>query len=329
MESLRNWLIGEAGAAWIFGVAGILGAIYVWLKRDRPPRAIVQEIDKTFLFGANPSVRSKLEVYYTDKDGIKKPIKSLVRKRLVIYNNGTKDILEEIKVTLGIINNAYSEFKKDQFIEFSIDERDSTIEILNEESDHTFVSKITIIIPYLNSYSSHCHYINCYLLSEHEVDLDLIEGYGKGWSTLLVSKNKISNEIYKIWKRIDRINAVVCYSLYIIGLIGGIMFIVSFYRHPGNKVFLAYLRPTPENVSAAIQYITEYLTILQKNGYWASIIYTYNKFDYSGAFIALFSFVLEVFIRVELRGNRLKVLLLRFWGLQPESSFADSRDDEH
>ena len=65
MQSFWNWLIGEAGAGWIVGILGIIGGIYAWRKRERPPRVVLQEVNSVNLLDIHPSQAEKLEVYYT------------------------------------------------------------------------------------------------------------------------------------------------------------------------------------------------------------------------------------------------------------------------
>ena len=74
---ITEWLIGEAGAAWIIGVLGILGAAYTWLRRERPVRIIVQELSHTRLLDIHPAQRDSLLVSYKTSDGKEAPITDL------------------------------------------------------------------------------------------------------------------------------------------------------------------------------------------------------------------------------------------------------------
>ena len=69
MPRFWDWLIGEAGAGWIIGLLGLLGVLFTWLRRERPSRVIIQEINTIRLLDIHPSQRERLSVHYTDTQG--------------------------------------------------------------------------------------------------------------------------------------------------------------------------------------------------------------------------------------------------------------------
>jgi len=188
MENFWNWFIGEAGAAWIFGVLGILGVVYTWLKRPRPPKVIVQEVERLKLLDIHPSQREKLKVFYIDPEG-QQAIENLEQKKVVIYNTGTKDILEPVKLRMRFYQKI-EKVDKWKFWRFVLDNPECTLEPIPPDKSSSWVD-IDVQIPYLNSYPNHKHYLTGYLISDGEMEIELVKRIGKGWSSRYVTPQAV------------------------------------------------------------------------------------------------------------------------------------------
>lgn len=179
MESFWDWLIGEAGAGWIIGLLGVMGGVYAWLRRERPGRVIVQEVNRVRLLDIDASQRNQLAVYYKESDGTQVQITDLVQSEWVIYNGGSRDILEPFSITLGPKGKAYSGFLKvvgqDNWC------RSSVI----RDPGNQVVTGIRFEFDYLNAYQEHEQIARFFLLAEQVFSVELVEGNGRGWSAML------------------------------------------------------------------------------------------------------------------------------------------------
>ena len=113
MPSFFEWFIGEAGAGWVIGVLGLLGMLYTWRRRERPPKVVVPEIGKTRLLDLDPSEHEKLSVYYKDSAGEDRRVQKLQQGEYAVYNNGTVDISEPLEFSLMFTHSDLQEYDQD------------------------------------------------------------------------------------------------------------------------------------------------------------------------------------------------------------------------
>jgi hypothetical protein len=187
--SFSEWLVGEAGAGWIIGVIGVIGALYTWVKRERAPRIVIQEVETIRLLDIHKSLSGRLNVYYGEKQDKQEKINDLVQKKVVIYNYGTRDILEEINISFQIKENFgknHSGFCR-VILEGSNNGQVETI----YNNDNEVFEEIKLTLPYLNSYHEHHEYNTVYILTNNPVKMELKRGSGKGWSSYIVTLSKI------------------------------------------------------------------------------------------------------------------------------------------
>lgn len=211
MAGVWNWLIGEAGAAWIFGPLGILGLIYGWRNRPRPAKVIIQELETLRLLDIHPAQRDKVKVYYSDERYDNAPIDALQQRELAIFNSGTQDITEPITLLL------YITLVGPQYLcRFALETQQEAIEVVAlRDNKPGFVAEIS----YLNSFSVHGEYVRAYIISEGEVVIEKIEGSGKGWSSQFVSQGAIQqaeikvNRVYGIILLVVGVPLVLCVVL--------------------------------------------------------------------------------------------------------------------
>lgn len=188
-----NWLIGEAGIGCLIGVltllGGIAGAIFSWLKRERPTRVIVQELMETVLLDIHPAQRKNLSVFYTSSEGEQTRINNLIQKSLCIYNMGTKNIEEPLNLLLYLSERDTSKKPAGFWKIFFDSPLQCQSELLTDESGTNIGVKITL--PFLNSYSYHQQIVIAKLVSEHPVEIKLVGGIGKGWSASYYTMEQI------------------------------------------------------------------------------------------------------------------------------------------
>ena len=243
MNQFFSWLIGEAGAGWIIGIIGVISGIYAWVKRERPPKVIFQEIETVSLLDIHPSHRDKLEIYLTSAES-KTPINQLQQTMLVIYNSGTKDITTPLNVELGVMKSGEKSpggIKK--LLEPYFDAPATSSLIFNGNNE---VAGINIAIPYLNSFRMHNHFITGYITSEQPIDFQLRKGDGVGWSSYFIPLRKPTLIKLKVISIIRKIY----YALAILTLVLFLPFFVQMFKDPTMSVFF---NPSTENVNSAIQ----------------------------------------------------------------------------
>jgi hypothetical protein len=187
MLAFWQWLISDGGAGWVFGVAGLISFIISWIRRARPPKVVVQVIEEVSLVDIHPSQRHRITIAYRNDQGDQEVTQSLHQKVLVIYNNGTSDILVPVSFTLRL-------HRPDRKF-FHLVSDDVKIDAQNYTDDLTKpYTDVRIDLPYLNSFNEHKHFLKLYLISENEINVELINAQGKGWSALFVPRDKVAPE---------------------------------------------------------------------------------------------------------------------------------------
>lgn len=239
MNSLWHWLLSDAGAGWIIGIIGLLGALYSWLKKERPPHILVQEVDKTSLLDVHASQREKIKVFFEKSDETRR-IFGLEQRKLVIYNSGSRDVTDEINFTL------HAKVSEDENGEKNFPNLLEVIFLPNlpvtilQKADEIL---ITITIPHLNSYSNHRQYVTGYILSDTPVLIDA-QGQGKGWSVYFVN-DKVQRNL-----TIEKIFNVVSSISFLAIPLGFVLLIYGAIRDP---LGIVYFNPTNENINAAVE----------------------------------------------------------------------------
>ena len=255
MQGIWDWLIGEAGAGWIVGLAGLCLVVYGWLRRERAPRVIVQEVKRTKLLDIHPSQRESLKVFHTDEDEKLTAIEDLEQKDIVIYNDGSADIVEPVALRLQF-NQPGS--KPDQFPGFwrwVFDDPAYSWEPVRVEGEDTSVG-VRVQLPYLNSYAVHHHYVRGYLISDRGLAVQLLDRVGKGWSAQFVALERIGRleqSAVRAVKWLGRALALLS-MLILVGSMGLSM------RDARGR---AGLNPTSENIQAAVAEYQESLETRQ------------------------------------------------------------------
>jgi hypothetical protein len=183
VQTFWDWFIGEAGAAWIALLFTTGWALYERLRRERPPKVVIQEAfkAKTLELAHRSNVITTL---FTDAEGEQHPIDKLVEVVFFIYNDGSRDILDSIELVL----NLGEEGDKGLWRLFLEDIKCTSEKAFDHEG---FCTGVRIKIPYLNSFPNHKHYTKALLISDRELTPKLSQGIGKGWSARLVPLQKI------------------------------------------------------------------------------------------------------------------------------------------
>lgn len=187
MGAFWDWFIGEAGAAWIIGLLGLIGVIYTLFHRERAPRVILQETSSRWLLNIHDSQRDALRVQYGTPPEDVIDIHSLEQTDLVIYNTGTKDLTEPIEIMLRFRRIASSD--GDTVVGFwRLTFDDAVCMAQPERSTATEPSdEVVVTVQYLNSYDIHGHCARGYLISENTIEPELVTGTGRGWSARCVT----------------------------------------------------------------------------------------------------------------------------------------------
>ncbi len=249
MQSFWQWFIGEAGAGWIIGILGVIGGVYAWLRRERPPRIVIQEVKQISLLDIHPSQSDKIHVGYSDTDGSEHKIESLEQVKLAVYNLGTKDITETVDFVLTFRRKKQPADAEDSesigFWRLVFD--DATCEAESIPTDGSVHEQsVRIRIPYLNSYRTHHHYALAYLMTEHAAQLQLVRGNGKGWSASL-------STLDQFWTRRRTMARAVRMTAIGLVLLAGVL---CFFVMLGDPFYAVQITPTLDNVDRLIELLT-------------------------------------------------------------------------
>lgn len=185
MSSFWDWFIGDAGAAWIVGALSVLLTLYMWQKRERPAKVVVQVINKISLLNIHSAGVTKLHVFYEDEQGGMNRIQALEQTEIIIYNSGTRDITEPLEVNLRF------RFKDKKGLWAILgDDAAKTMSMHYGAQDQYIDSKFSS--PYLNSYFEHQQIYTIFLVAEYPMEVELLPSFGKGWSSYLVALEGMS-----------------------------------------------------------------------------------------------------------------------------------------
>lgn len=250
MESFSRWLLGEAGAGWIIGIIGILGGLYAWTRREKAPKIIVQQVRSISLLDVHPSQSGSIRVAYLDPTHEPCGIESLHQTELVVYNTGTKDVVEPIELVITFhrkeaTNGSIGE-NEIGFWKLVFDDVGCKSETLLS-NDEEVGQRALMTIPYLNSYSTHGHCVRAYLITEHSVELRLVRGTGKGWSAALYTLDQFADARAKT-ARLIRYGLLASYVVCSIWLFSTLL---------QSPVSAALYMPTLKNLDRAIEVLSQ------------------------------------------------------------------------
>jgi len=315
MQPFLDWLIGEAGAGWIIGLLGLLGALYAWLNRDRAPRVIIQEVGRVRLLDIHPSQRERLSVFYTDTQGTQESVQTLEQKKIVIYNNGTKDISEPVRFALGF-HGEDSQEEFEGFWRLIFDDIECASEPMFDDAQDVCIGA-RVGIPYLNSYPAHGHYVTAYLISDREIKIELSEGIGKGWSAYFVPLcrlEEIQGRVTVIFSRITNALILLTAGMFVLA-------VAQLLSNP-NPLTRVFLNPTPDKIEAALRQQRDLFEALRTSGllgYYRAYLQT------SGAlptiFIIIIGLMLLSGVLSSLKEKTGELISRKFLGTQPASKF--------
>lgn len=212
MQAFWDWLIGEPGAVWITGALLLLAKLIITcLRRERPPRVIIQEIESIRLLNVHPSQRDRLQVSYVNNKGVPLPIEDLRQKEIVIYNDGTRDILESLELALQFLKPGSADapfegrwwwFFDENRYSWARTAEQETVAMGSTRIHRSPRIGIAIELPYLNSYPVHGDYVSAHLVSDREIEVALRgRESGKGWSARFVGLDQVA----KLQARIGQI----------------------------------------------------------------------------------------------------------------------------
>lgn len=166
MNTFWTWLVGEAGAAWIVGVAGIVLAtvgVVLTIRASRPDRIIVAELGRSSLLEVHTGFRERICSTF---DGVR--VASLAQLEICVQNTGHRCIqLPEIMVqvpnaellavdVVGQFGEAHASVRCEQH-------------------------KAVVVLPFLNA-KRHEHYVLLRLIVDGPLNEIRISGVGQGWS---------------------------------------------------------------------------------------------------------------------------------------------------
>lgn len=275
MQSFWQWFIGEAGAGWIIGLIGLIGGVYAWLRRERPPKIVVQETRRISLLDVHPSQAEKIRVSYLDSVGNESRIASLQQTELAIYNTGTRDISEAINLVLTLRRADQSTGSGDKegvgFWRVVFDDVTCTAEGLTANGSAGEQS-VEMRIPYLNSYLTHRHAIMAYLITEYSVQLHLLRGRGRGWSARLSTLDSYLKLRSKL-AQVIRVSAVALLAL---------SAVPPFVALLDSPVYGALYNPTLSNLDRLIAMLVKLRESVQLHG--VPPVWTRLFFEFKGGY---------------------------------------------
>jgi hypothetical protein len=226
LQTFWNWLVGDAGAGWIIGLTGLLWGIYTHYNRPKANKVVVQEVSSSRLLDIHPLHKQRLSILYTDPSGDQETIHGLNQKKIVIYYKGHLT-LSDPKLTLKLKDpTTGSDFGK--FSRLVIGDSDHNIKLqatLNQSGK--YASEYQIEIDFLNPLATYKNdYIQVYLLSDGEVDFDVLQKNGRDLLIKIFILKNLSN--LNRWRRRIYAGLLVALILTLIYLIvRAIAFVVS------------------------------------------------------------------------------------------------------
>lgn len=163
IDAFIDWLIGEAGAGWVFGTVSLIALIASYFRRKRPAHVVVEEVELFDTIEVHKEIRDKVQVAF---DGM--PVGNLSQFRARVFNSGTNPISAD-KITLQFSDTC-------KIIAASLESSNEGEKIGYRDN------KVAFSWEYLNPFSDHKHAIELLVLADGELDGVEIRGSGSGWS---------------------------------------------------------------------------------------------------------------------------------------------------
>lgn len=263
-QEIVNWLVSEAGAGWaaalLVVIVAVVGWTIAWRRRERPPLVLIQETGSMRLLDIHPSQRDKLTVSYSIEDGMQIPVQDLRQKDIVIYNNGTRDILEPLQIELRVVRAGSDQVPFRGFWEWFSDDKRFASAVLKEEVSEQVAGDVIkafmwrgvrIELPYLNSYPVHRDYVAAHIVCDGEIEMALwAKESGKGWSARFISLQHS-----RVLRRRVGMGVLVASALL---LLLGYLCITRI--DPGPYVILRLIPPTILSVGVGLLFLEEAVT---------------------------------------------------------------------
>lgn len=205
MDIFGEWLVGEAGATWILGILGIIGALYGWSSRRRDKHIFVLESRYLSLLDIHPRWQDRLVVLYQHMmdlerrlrtgcasgfserhEGENFPIKTLYQTEFVIYNSGTQDFTEPFEFTIHFYAAKNRKVQGiDGYWEMLLEDSRAGCKPLVKSLSNG-IEKLTsgciVKLTRLNSWPRERDFIRGYLVSENPIYIGS-HYQGAGWSS--------------------------------------------------------------------------------------------------------------------------------------------------
>jgi len=213
-QSITDWLVSSAGAAWIIGILGFAFGIFQWLRgRERPSRVIVEQVLETTLLSApkDPHDVVRVRILYAEE-----PIDMLWMTELRL-RNVSKTVISEPKIFIQVDDET-------KVLDIQVQEVPPGSEaerVSLSVKDNTFM----VAYPYLNPFHEHKQETTIKVLCDRKPETVTVEGGGKGWSIAFLSSSR-KGHIEKTVKRI-----YIWGSILLIASFLGALVVYSYFGH--------------------------------------------------------------------------------------------------
>jgi hypothetical protein len=160
-----RWFYSNAPAAWISALIAVLSLLYVLRTKRKPRRLVIREMGKSSLIRISPSVRGKINISFA---GV--PIGALGQIDIDVFNAGSEAIQQaEFAIVLP---------EETAILDAHVAPEDTKANLQTEEN------KLTIRLPYLNSFTEHRQVLTLSILVDGKTSPIRVRGAGDGWSVL-------------------------------------------------------------------------------------------------------------------------------------------------
>jgi len=325
MSAFWRWLIGEAGAGWIIGLLGFFFALYTWVRRTRPPRVVVQEVEVLRLLDVHPSQRTNLEVLFRPSQGALHRVQNLIQKKIVIYNSGSMGITDPLELEIQVSWASHEQGRTSTPFLHAVFDEPMTVDLVQDGEGGSMHTGIRLSVPYLNSYPLHQHYVTGYLVSNEDMRFDLRQKTGKGWSARAVSLQ----EVRDTQLRILRIYLKPAYRFCNVASL--VLFVIWGATWYTGGHFRAVLNPSAANIQELLRvYEHRWLDLAAKPLPVRFLLgVPVIAFDWLGIYAFLGAYALA-FVTLALLANqrRLASWMCRVtMGIQPPSRFVEAAEE--
>ncbi|MBI5081194.1 MAG: hypothetical protein HZB17_07840 [Chloroflexi bacterium] len=158
-EAIATYVVFLAGV--VITIIGFL--VSRWLSRRKPAKIKVVKVSATVLVNIDPTVKSEISILYKGH-----PVESLYMTEFKIHNGGL-DIVDSVNLKI--------EFKETTILDVNkvdpIPSRETYLEILPDS--------LIVRFAYINPQSLYKEKISLRLFSREPLQVNKIEGGGRGW----------------------------------------------------------------------------------------------------------------------------------------------------